>query len=379
MEPFKNLLSPAVVRAAGLALSRSSSAFDGGGFERLALGNLEALEMKARAMHIADALEVTLPSTFTQACDAIEAALGPPVAVDGVASNPTQPEQGLAGWIVWPLGEYVARRGLSEPERALQALHALTQRLTAEFAIRPFLVSHPKLTFKTLQRWTCDDSAHVRRLCSEGSRPRLPWGLRLQALVADPSPTLPILQALQDDPSAYVRRSVANHLNDIAKDHPQVVVDWVAKHLPHASDERRALLSHASRTLIKQGHAGLLTLWGAGLALKGNATLQASPRKVPHGGSIELELTLQSTSSSAQKLLVDYAVHHVKADGSTRPKVFKGWKLTLGANEQRVLTKTHSFKPITTRQYHPGRHGLDVRINGRVVAQTSIELMDHGR
>jgi 3-methyladenine DNA glycosylase AlkC len=108
--------------------------------------------------------------------------------------------------------------------RALRCLHALTQRFTAEFAIRPFIVQHPQRTLATLQRWVHDPSAHVRRLVSEGSRPRLPWGLRLQALVRDPSPTLPLLRALQDDPSAYVRRSVANHLNDIAKDHPALVV-----------------------------------------------------------------------------------------------------------------------------------------------------------
>ena len=125
------------------------------------------------------------------------------------------------------------------PERGLAALQAMTQRLTAEFAIRPFIVRHPALVFETLAHWTRDRSAHVRRLCSEGSRPRLPWGLRLNALIDDPSPTLPILAALQDDPSEYVRRSVANHLNDIAKDHPALVAGWLATHLPGASAERR--------------------------------------------------------------------------------------------------------------------------------------------
>ncbi len=218
MEPFKNLLNPALVRKAGARLQAAWPAFDKAAFLRHANRGLEALELKARAMQIADALEATLPAPFDQACNVIEAALAP-------ASEPGQPppgdSDGLHGWIVWPLGEFVARRGLAEPERALAALHALTQRLTAEFAIRPLIVAHPALVFATLQRWARDPSAHVRRLVSEGSRPRLPWGLRLQALVADPTPTLPLLAALQDDPSDYVRRSVANHLNDIAKDHPQ--------------------------------------------------------------------------------------------------------------------------------------------------------------
>ncbi len=114
-------------------------------------------------------------------------------------------------------------------------LHAITQRFTAEWAIRPFIVAHPALCFATLERWVDDPSVHVRRLVSEGSRPRLPWGLQLKSLIADPTPTLPLLEALQDDASEYVRRSVANHLNDIAKDHPQLIAQWLERHLPGAS------------------------------------------------------------------------------------------------------------------------------------------------
>jgi 3-methyladenine DNA glycosylase AlkC len=373
-EPFKNLLNPALIRAAGTALARHAPAFERRRFERIAGRDLDTLEMKARAMQIADALEATLPADFDAACAAIEAALAPPIPGDGETKARLDGAGGLAGWIVWPLGEFVARRGLDEPERALLALHALTQRLTAEFAIRPLIVHHPRLVFATLQRWTQDPSPHVRRLCSEGSRPRLPWGLRLQALVADPTPTLPILVALQDDPSAYVRRSVANHLNDIAKDHPQVVVDWVRRHRTDATPARRALLSHASRTLIKQGHAGMLALWDAGAAFAGACRLSLSPRRIAMGDSVELELTLRSSSHQPQPLLIDYAVHHVKADGSTRAKVFKGWKVVLAPGEVRTLTRRHSFKPVTTRRYHPGRHAIDISINGRVAARSAVRL-----
>jgi hypothetical protein len=152
-EPFKNLLNPDLVRASSAALARAWPAFDRKRFERVALKGLEALEMKARAMRIADALEATLPPDFDAACSVIEAALAPPIAVDGVAS--AHEREGLAGWIVWPLGEFVARRGLDQPERALRALHALTQRLTAEFAIRPLIVAHPKLAFRATPARTC--------------------------------------------------------------------------------------------------------------------------------------------------------------------------------------------------------------------------------
>jgi 3-methyladenine DNA glycosylase AlkC len=371
-EPFKNLLNPTLVRTSGQALAQAWPAFDRKRFERMALKGLDALEMKARAMQIADALEATLPADFDAACNVIEAALAPPIAIDGVASP--QHGEGLAGWIVWPLGEFVARRGLEHPERALRALHALTQRLTAEWALRPLIVAHPQLVFDTLLAWTRDPSAHVRRLASEGSRPRLPWGLQLKSLIADPSPTLPILQALQDDESAYVRRSVANHLNDIAKDHPELVSDWVRRHLPDAPAERRALLSHASRTLIKQGHAGMLALWDVGAAFDGHCKLKIAPARAVVGDSVKLTLSLRSTSKASQALLIDYAVHHVKAHGGTSAKIFKGWKLVLAAGDSRTLAKQHSFKAITTRRYHPGRHVFDIAVNGAVVASADVDL-----
>jgi 3-methyladenine DNA glycosylase AlkC len=230
------------------------------------------------------------------------------------------------------------------------------------------------LAYATLLRWTQDPSDHVRRLASEGSRPRLPWGLRLQSLVQDPSPTLPILLALQDDPSDYVRRSVANHLNDIAKDHPDVVVQWVQQHLPKASKERAALLKHASRSLIKDGNAPMLSLWGAGKALQGSTALKLGPGKLAVGDALEIEVSLRSSAKSAQKLVVDYVVHHVKANGSTSPKVFKGWVLTLEAGEKVLLRKQHSFKPITTRRYHAGQHRISLQINGQTMAEADFAL-----
>jgi hypothetical protein len=198
--------------------------------------------------------------------------------------------------------------------------------------------------------------------------------MQLKALVADPSPTLPLLRLLQDDPSEYVRRSVANHLNDIAKDHPGLVTAWVEEHLPGASKERLALLRHASRTLVKKGDTRTLKAWGLGQRLRGDATLVLSPRRVSVGDSLSLEVRLRSGAARAQKLVIDYAVHHVKANGTTSPKVFKGWVLDLAAGDERVLQKAHSMRPITTRTYHAGRHAVDLRINGEVVASASFDL-----
>lgn len=374
-EPFKNFINRELVQAAAAQLQRVAPSFDAGHFVALATHELESLELKARAMQVADALEATLPASFHDAAAILEAALAPP-ADESQPTAGSVSNEGLAGWILWPVGEFIARRGIHTPERGLQALHALTQRFSAEFAIRSYIVAHPALVFRTLAEWVHDPSAHVRRLVSEGSRPRLPWGLQLRSLIADPTPTLPLLEALQDDPSDYVRRSVANHLNDIAKDHPHLVADWLDKHLPDASGERRALLKHASRTLIKRGDPRVLHAWGVGAEFEGSASLTVAPARVAIGERLTLTIALQSSSQRAQSLAIDYAVHHRKADGSTAPKVFKGWVITLAAGEARQLIKRHSMRRITTRRYYAGPHEMDVRINGVVVASAPFMLTD---
>jgi len=372
-EPFKNLISAEVVRSIGAHLHRVDPKFDRRGFEARACAGLEALELKARVLHLADALVSSLPADVDRALGLLEASLGPAGEGDDLSALRTS-DQGIGGWAVWPLTEAVVRIAIDAPDRGLAALHVMTQRMTAEFAIRPFIVRHPALCFATLARWTRDPSAHVRRLVSEGSRPRLPWGLRLQALVLDPSPTLPLLVALQDDPSEYVRRSVANHLNDIAKDHPARIAEWLGTHLPGASPQRQALLKHASRTLIKQSDPAVLAAWGLGKRFAGEVAWSVAPARVAIGGALTLELSLRSSSAKPQRLVIDYAVHHVKADGSTSPKVFKGWTLELGPREQRALARQHSFKLITTRRYYPGEHTAELRINGQVLGAAAFHL-----
>jgi 3-methyladenine DNA glycosylase AlkC len=372
-EPFKNLIHEGTVRSMAAHLSRVDARFPAARFQRQALRGLGALELKARAMQLCAALEETLSPDFIAAADHLEAALGTP-------SDPLLPphaaaqDDGLRGWCLWAAGEFVARRGLAQPERALAALHAITQRFTAEWALRPFVLQHPQLTFATLQHWARDDSAHVRRLVSEGTRPRLPWGMQLKSLIADPSPTLPLLRMLQDDASDYVRRSVANHLNDIAKDHPDVVVGWLREHLVRASAERRVLLRHASRTLIKQGHAPTLKVWGQGQPLRGAAEFKVSPKRARVGDMLELKLIVTSTSARRQALLIDYALHRVLANGSLAPKVFKGWVIELAAGQTQQLTKRHSLREVTTRRSYAGLHRIDVLINGRVAARADFDL-----
>jgi 3-methyladenine DNA glycosylase AlkC len=372
-EPLKYLLNEQTVRAAAAHLRRGWRGFDAAAFERRALDGLDRLEFKARAMHIADALEATLPRDFARAASVIEASLAPPLdGESGVGS--ISGDAGIVGWMLWPAGEFVVRRGIGEPERALATLHALTQRFTAEWAIRPFIVAHPALCFTTLERWVSDPSAHVRRLVSEGSRPRLPWGLQLKSLIADPTPTLPLLAALQDDASEYVRRSVANHLNDIAKDHPQLVAQWLERHLPGAGAERQAVLRHASRTLIKRGDARVMAAWGYASGFDGTATLKLRPSRVALGEAVTLTLLLKPSRRRSQQLVIDYVVHHVTARGTTSAKVFKGWTRTLAAGETVELVKQHRLQRTTTRTYYPGVHNVEIVANGQPIAAAAFTL-----
>jgi len=375
-EAFKLLINPARVAHTAHHLRRAWPAFDAARFTALATDGLDALEFKARAHRLADALQATLPPAFDRALGVVCDALAPPLPLDAqgepVGLQDGLHPDGIAGWALWGVGEWVVRAGAHDVPRALTGLHAITQRFTAEFAIRPFLAHAPEAVWPVLRRWVSDDSAHVRRLVSEGSRPRLPWGLRLHAAIADPTPALPLLAALQDDPSAYVRRSVANHLNDIAKDHPDRVADWVARHRPGASPAREALLRHASRSLVKQGHAPTLAAWGLTPGFDGEAQLHLDRAALPIGAALTLTATLRARRPT--RAVVDLVVHHRRANGGTSPKVFKGWALDLPANEAVQRVRVHPLREVSTRRLYPGEHRVALQVNGAVVAEAAFVL-----
>ena len=363
-EPFKNLFSQAVIKNLGSALQKTWGAFPYQAFVQQAAKDLDKLELKQRSSQIASALEVCLPTDFRQAGELLLSVLAPE---DG--------GEGIEGWAVMPLTQFVERRGLAEVDYSLTLLREMTKRFTAEFAIRPFLISAQQRTLRQLESWLDDPNHHVRRLISEGTRPRLPWGQRLPAFVENPSPVLPLLEALRDDPSDYVRRSVANNLNDIAKDHPDVVARLAAHWLKGASPERRRLVTHACRSLVKQGHGATLKALGYSAPLARLSGLVLETEKVVFGQALTFHITLTSFGRKAQSLVLDYAVHHQKANGALAPKVFKGAKLSLAAGETRRITRRHAFKPITTRVYHPGRHRLEILLNGQSLGIADFELM----
>ncbi|SIQ29334.1 3-methyladenine DNA glycosylase AlkC [Rhizobium sp. RU20A] len=361
-EPLKNLIDPALVATMTTALTASSPDFDAARFTSIALADLDRLELMQRAQQVRAALEASLPADFAAAADSLERAL------------PSGERPGLKGWALLPVNQFVALHGLDHFDRSLALLKALTPHFTAEFGIRAFIAADQKRALATIAGWVDDPDPHVRRLASEGTRPRLPWALQLKALIAEPRPILPILSALIDDPSDYVRRSVANSLNDIAKDHPDVVAEVVATHLPGASRERRQLLRHACRTLLKRGEAAILGHFGFAQTEAITATLTLGANRVRFGDSLPLTLTVENRGPVASELMIDYAVHHVKADGSLSPKVFKWTAVSLAPGETRRLERRHALRPITTRRYYPGRHAVDIRVNGAILADAEFDL-----
>ncbi len=359
MEPFKDAFNSELIDGISSGLAQAYDDFDADRFERLAKEGLTDLELKARSAQVGNALLATLPADFDSAAEIIERSLE-----DG----------GILAWAVMPVGFFVAERGISSPERGLGTLKELTKRFTSEDPIRRFIVEHPDLTLATLAEWVRDDDHHVRRLVSEGTRPRLPWSEQLKAFIADPGPILPLLHSLRDDPSEYVRRSVANNLNDISKDHPDLVAELAAEWLVKASPERRRLVEHACRSLVKQGHRPTLEALGYGEPELTVDVFKVLTPTVRFGSALRFEVNLFSAASKSQLLVLDYVIHHQKANGTTSPKVFKWKKLALAPGGEHEAVRAHKIRPISTRRYYPGRHRVELVANGRTLASGEFEL-----
>lgn len=366
MEPFKNKLSGAVARVIASALERSWRDFDS---ERFLLGIdevLEPLELKARMLLIADRLENGLPKTPGAAFQILCGAL----------KRSEKDGEGLDGFPVWPLGEVISRQGLEDFPAAMHALREVTIRFTSEFAIRRFLRERLDETLDQMGRWTQDPNEHVRRLASEGSRPMLPWGGNLPAIAENPGLTLPILERLWNDPSEYVRRSVANHLNDFSKKHPGLVIETLTRWKQAGSVGFASLANRAARTLLKNGDAAALAFFGYGeaeaLRVEG---FQISPKTLRIGGTLRYDFCVINTSETPVTVMFDYAIHHRKKDGRLTPKVFKGKVRKLAPGEAMELSGGHKMPMVTTRTYYSGRHELEVLLNGRSAGRLAFDFL----
>ncbi|NTS78586.1 DNA alkylation repair protein [Catenovulum sp. SM1970] len=372
MQSMKSgLAEPAIKRIAN-AFEQLVPSFDTKAFQSACLKDIEQLELKQRVIHIAHTLAGFLPKEFS-ACATILAQV-PSVWDHG------EPDDPLSTFAAWPVTDFVAEFGMQQPDVSLDLLAKLTPLFSAEFAIRPFIIQYPELTHQYLTKWLSSSDEHVRRLVSEGTRPRLPWGMQLQNYIQDPSDNLPLLKHLACDESLYVRRSVANHLNDIAKDHPDIVIntcqDWLTSYTKKAEQAHLTwLIKHATRTLVKAGHPEVFPLLGYEQNPNITAsTLTIEQNSIELGESINFAIKLRSGAQHAQKLVVDYAIYFVKANGEQKPKVFKLKNILLPAQGEINLEKVHTIKAITTRKYYPGTHKVALMINGKEITSQCFEL-----
>jgi 3-methyladenine DNA glycosylase AlkC len=317
-----------------------------------------ARALKERIRHITVVLHGQLPEDYGAALTILRQAM-----------------PGVEGIVQWVFTDYVEVYGLDDWDASIPVLEEFTERMSAEFAIRPFIVRYPRRTMTQMLTWAGHESAEVRRLASEGCRPRLPWGIRLQDLVADPSPILPILERLKDDESESVRRSVANNLNDISKDHPDVVLDLLRGWQADASDDTRWITGHALRTLLKQGHPEALALLGYGSAHRITVhNLTVEPHHIQIGQEVTLSFDVESLADEPLNLMIDYVVYHMRANGRRSPKVFKLSKKTIQPGEVLQIVKKHSFAPVTTRKYYPGAQAIEPKINGKLCGRAEFML-----
>ena len=321
------------------ALAQEAGSFDRKAFVREARKELDDLELMDRLRRAADLCGKHLPGGFGEQLAVIRAVM-PRYAGEFRA-------------LIGP--EFVARFGRHDPKQALPALAELTCHGSGEFAIRHFLKDDFTKTMAQMKRWSRDRNHHVRRLASEGCRPRLPWSFRLECLIDDPAPAFPILEALKADPELYVRKSVANHLNDIAKDHPDRMLDLIET-WDRQNDHTAWIMRHGCRSLIKSGNERALALLGFSGKPEVDVTdMVVKPSVVPWGGTVEIAFGVTSTSAKAQRLAVDYVVHFMKANGQTAPKVFKLKALDLAAGQSVSLGAKRSFQERTTRRHYPGQ------------------------
>ena len=366
-EPLKNQFGEDIARKIAVMTAAVHPEFDSGAFLCEALEGYARLDLMARGRKIAAALRSHLPPDYAEATEILIASFGP-------RTELTQ-GWGMAPFLYLPHSFFIAQFGLGHFALSMRAQYELTQRFTAEFSIRPYLEHHRDATLDMLKGWARDPSVHVRRLVSEGTRPRLPWAPRLRDFQTDPRPVLELLELMRDDPEPYVRRSVANNLNDIGKDHPDILLDTAQRWLEDAPLERQRLIRHALRTAVKSGDSRALALLGFGeKVLIGISNIEMTPQQAIVGEAVRIAFDLVNPTSAPQRVLADLKVFYPKANGQLGPKVFRLKSLELAPGATLRLQKTVSFAPMTTRRHYPGTHRVEVLLNGTAYALGEFEL-----
>lgn len=334
-------------------------------FEKIFDSSWDILELKGRMRHTAIVLHSFFSGDVLSDLESIKR-LVPQLQKLGVKNSNLE-------YMFLP--DYIELYGQEHIESAFETFEEITSFTSCEFAIRPFILKNPDFAIPKMFEWCSHSNEHVRRLASEGCRPRLPWAMALPQLKQNPEPIIPIIEHLLFDESEYVRRSVANNLNDISKDHPELVLQFAQKWMGNNGNTDR-LIKHACRTLLKSSYPGIMDQFGLGLRENNiNVTMQLAQRQVANEGDLFFEMRLENTSMEVLKLRLEYAMYFLRQNGTWSKKVFKISEREAQKQESIVINKKHSFRYITTRKYYKGVHFLSVIVNGIEFHKSEFELI----
>ncbi|MEK6154028.1 DNA alkylation repair protein [Flavobacteriaceae bacterium 3-367] len=365
-ELFKNIYSTEFFEKFTAIVELHLPRFDRSAFlEQIYDDEWENRELKQRMRHISLVLKDQLSDDFEQNAEFILKII-PELREAGFRADKLE-------FIFLP--DFVEIYGLKAYGTSVKTMEQLTQFVSCEFAVRPFVITYEKEMMAQMLSWSKHDHPAVRRLASEGCRPRLPWAMAIPALKDDPALIFPILENLKNDVSEDVRRSVANNLNDISKDHPELVVS-LAKKWKGKRMKTDKLLKHACRTLLKQGSPEVMQLFGFGDVRKIKLEdLQILTPKVKIGESLEFSCKLINTARIPTKVRLEYGLYYQKANGTLSKKVFKISEMDYPESTSHIIRRKQPFKPITTRRFHLGRHQLSIILNGRESDRHDFELV----
>lgn len=365
-EPLKNIFSRPLIEPFARQVQKTWSPFPVQPFlDQLLDEHWEPLELKQRIRRISHVLREHLPAEYPAALDVVLKTTQHYLDTQG---------ENLSFFYIF-LPDFVETHGVDYPDASIPALETITRFSSAEFAVRPFLLRYPERMYAQMLEWSAHSSPMVRRLSSEGIRPRLPWGMGVPALKRDPSPILPILERLKNDPAETVRRSVANNLNDIAKDHPQLVLEMAGRWLG-TSPETDWVVRHACRGLLKKGNAAALAHFGFQHDVEG---LEVSDlrfsEQVRVGDRFEFSFSVKNTAGQPAQVRLEYGIEYQTLSGKISYKVFKIKELELKPGQVDAVSRHQRFQDFTTRKHYPGAHRLKILVNGKSLAEGVFEVV----
>jgi 3-methyladenine DNA glycosylase AlkC len=365
-EPLKNIYSREFIASFVVEVQAVWPEFPAQTFINQLFGpSWESLELKQRIRQISHVLRAHLPPDYPAALE---------IVVQTTERYLQQHGEKLT-FLYTFLPDFVETHGPDFPDESIPALETLTRWSSAEFAVRPFLLRYPERMHAQMLEWSNHSSPMVRRLSSEGIRPRLPWGMGIPMLKRDPSPILPILENLKNDPAETVRRSVANNLNDIAKDHPELVLSIAERWLGH-SPETDWVVRHACRGLLKKGNAAALAHFGFQKGVEGIEISNLHlPEKVQIGQRLDFDFELQNTAANAAQIRLEYGIEYQTLSGKMSYKVFKIKELNVDSSQTLKVSRHQRFQDFTTRKHYPGKHSLHILVNGTAMAAQDFEVL----